>query len=98
MVHGALGDHPAIVVEETALKGNPATALIDAAAQADLLVIGSRGHGGVVGTLLGSVSLQCVTRAACPVVVVRGNTKVPLSPVRHEASIKGGAASWEKRS
>jgi nucleotide-binding universal stress UspA family protein len=49
----------------------PARALLDAAIGADLLVVGSRGRGGVRGLLLGSVSQQCVHHAPCPVVVVR---------------------------
>ncbi len=38
---------------------------------ADLLVVGSRGHGGLTGMLLGSVSKYCVTHAKCPVIVFR---------------------------
>ena len=45
--------------------------LLAAAEGADLLVVGSRGHGAVMGLLLGSVSEYCVTHASCPVVVVR---------------------------
>lgn len=41
-----------------------------AAEEADLLVPGSRGHGGIAGLRLGSVSVHCIQRAACPVVVV----------------------------
>lgn len=51
--------------------GDAATALIERSHQADLLVVGSRGHGGFAGLLLGSVSQKCVQHAACPVVVVR---------------------------
>jgi nucleotide-binding universal stress UspA family protein len=49
----------------------PARALLDSAIGADLLVVGSRGRGGVKGLLLGSVSQQCLHHAPCPIVVVR---------------------------
>lgn len=54
------------VIEE----GHPAVLLVRAAATADLLVVGSRGHGGFTGMLLGSVGQHCVHHALCPVVVV----------------------------
>jgi nucleotide-binding universal stress UspA family protein len=51
-------------------RGPPATALLERSVGADLLVIGSRGHSEFAEMLLGSVSLHCVARAPCPVVVV----------------------------
>ncbi|HEY2553329.1 MAG TPA: universal stress protein [Streptosporangiaceae bacterium] len=50
--------------------GHPVDALIEESQDADLLVVGSRGHGAWTGMLTGSVSLHCVTTASCPVVVV----------------------------
>lgn len=66
-----LGSEPAIPVEIQVTSGAAAEVLLDAAANADLLVVGSRGHGAFAGMLLGSVSTHCVHHAHCPVVVVR---------------------------
>jgi len=50
---------------------SPASAIIDAAQNADLVVVGSRGHGGFPGLHLGSVTTQVINHAPCPVLVVR---------------------------
>lgn len=52
------------------IEGHPAQALVRAAEGAVALVVGTRGHGGFVGALLGSVSQHVVAHATCPVVVV----------------------------
>jgi nucleotide-binding universal stress UspA family protein len=59
-------------VERVAVEGVAARVLVEAAEGADLLVVGSRGHGGFAELLLGSVSHQCAQHAPCPVVIVRG--------------------------
>jgi len=65
------GAPPADVEVETVVReGAPARVLLDEAADADLLVVGSRGLGGFRGLLLGSVSQQCAHHAPCPLVIV----------------------------
>ena len=54
------------------VNGHPAQVLQEAAAGADLLVLGSRGHGSFADALLGSVGQYCVHHARCPVLVMRG--------------------------
>ena len=74
IMHGALsGQFGAKLpgwVSSSSLEGNAAQRLIDASDGAEMLVVGSRGHGGVVGLLLGSVSSACAEKAHCPVLVV----------------------------
>ena len=63
-------------IEKRVEQGDPATVLIDQSRDADLLVVGSRGHGGFASLLLGSVSQVCAQYAACPVVIVRDRSQM----------------------
>ncbi|MBC2902218.1 universal stress protein [Streptomyces cupreus] len=66
--------HPGVPIETGLARGDPAEALINAAEDADVLVVGTRGRGGFAGLLLGSVSRKVAAHAHRPVVVVRGDT------------------------
>ncbi|MFG3204168.1 universal stress protein [Streptomyces sp. NPDC048192] len=66
-----VGPQPRVEVRTEVRYGAPAGVLLDAARDASLLVVGSRGRGGFTGLLLGSVAQHCTQHAACPVVVVR---------------------------
>jgi nucleotide-binding universal stress UspA family protein len=63
-----------VEIEQRVVEGTAGAVLVDESRRADLLVVGSRGHGGFAQLLLGSVSQQCAQHAACPVVIVRSRT------------------------
>lgn len=65
------GLDPEVPVRPSVAEGHAAEVLVHAARGADLLVVGSRGHGGFTSALVGSVSLYCVLHARCPVLVLR---------------------------
>jgi nucleotide-binding universal stress UspA family protein len=64
------GDDRPAGLEARVVHGSARTVLIDASRGASLLVVGSRGHGGFAGLLLGSVSSACSEHAHCPVLVL----------------------------
>jgi nucleotide-binding universal stress UspA family protein len=62
--------HPGVPVRTEVVTGRPREVLLGAAADASLLIVGTRGHGGIRGMLLGSVSHAVLHHATCPVAVV----------------------------
>ena len=64
-----------VEIEQRVVQGAPAGVLVNESRDADLLVVGSRGHGGFAQLLLGSVSQQCAHHSECPVVIVRAKRK-----------------------
>ncbi|HUB38380.1 MAG TPA: universal stress protein [Streptosporangiaceae bacterium] len=70
-ISAAVGKDAPVKISSTVRQGNAAQVLLDAANRADLLVVGSRGHGGFTQALLGSVSQHCVHHSTCPVVIIR---------------------------
>ncbi|MFD8234787.1 universal stress protein [Streptomyces sp. NPDC059696] len=69
-VAGRTATHPEVVLRHEVVKGHPVRTLVDASAHALGLVVGTRGHGGFSGMLLGSVSQGVIHHARCPVLVV----------------------------
>ncbi|MFH9553451.1 universal stress protein [Streptomyces sp. NPDC017435] len=76
--------HPGLTVTTDVREGGPVETLVAAAADAELLVLGSRGHGPVVGFLLGSVGQQVIAEAARPVVLVRAGDRPSSEVAGHE--------------
>jgi nucleotide-binding universal stress UspA family protein len=80
LVREAVGAKPGVRILKKTVMGNPAQVLVQRSANADLLVVGSRGLGGLTGMLLGSVGHHCAAHSHCPVVIVHA---APL-PEKHE--------------
>jgi nucleotide-binding universal stress UspA family protein len=71
-VSAVLGGTPDVPLERHIIQGKAAQVILEAATDADLVVVGSRGRGGFSGLLLGSVSSQVAHHAHCPVTIVHG--------------------------
>ncbi len=81
-VQEAFGGNPPEGFTGVCIRGTPAKVLMEDSKSAQMLIVGSRGHGGFAGMLLGSVSSACAEHAGCPVLVVHGERdawKVPVS-------------------
>jgi nucleotide-binding universal stress UspA family protein len=71
LVEEVAGENPGVEIESVAVQGPAASVIVDAAKDAQLLVVGSRGHGRFAGLLLGSVSQALAHHAPCPLVIHR---------------------------
>jgi nucleotide-binding universal stress UspA family protein len=69
-VREAFGSDPPAGLRRTVRQGHAASVLAEAGAGAEMLIVGSRGHGGIAGMLLGSVSYSVSAHARCPVLVM----------------------------
>jgi len=76
-VRAVFGDQPPAGLQRQVLEGGAAKVLLDAGEGAIMLVVGSRGHGGFAGLLLGSVSANVAEHASCPVLVIHGGQPPP---------------------
>jgi nucleotide-binding universal stress UspA family protein len=77
-------DRAGVLHESEILEGNPASRIAEVARSrnADLLVVGSRGHGGLASALIGSVSRALLTQSPAPVMVVRERAHMPAAAAR----------------
>jgi nucleotide-binding universal stress UspA family protein len=76
-VDEVFGEQRPAGLQLTVREGNAAQVLLQASEGARVLIVGSRGHGGFTGLLLGSVSAACTEHATCPVLVLHGDTPAP---------------------
>jgi nucleotide-binding universal stress UspA family protein len=76
-VLAVFGDQPPAGLQRQVREGGAAKVLLEAGEGAIMLVVGSRGHGGFAGLLLGSVSANVAEHASCPVLVIHGDQAPP---------------------
>ncbi len=98
---GTLRAQVSTEIRPMVVQGHPARVLPEVAVEAQLLVVGSRGHGAFVGSVLGSVSLSVVGRAPCTVAVVpdagqsHGRKENLAIHRRREADVSSEASHWQ---
>jgi nucleotide-binding universal stress UspA family protein len=73
----AFGDETPAAMQFQIREGGAARVLIEECEGATMLVVGSRGHGGFAGLLLGSVSANVAEHAPCPVLIIHGSQQPP---------------------
>jgi nucleotide-binding universal stress UspA family protein len=81
-VREVFGEHPPPGLRLVVCEGSPARVLRDRSVGARLLVVGSRGHGGFAGLLLGSVSAGLAEHARCPVLIIHGDEAIDVTTAR----------------
>ncbi|GAA2250258.1 stress-inducible protein [Streptomyces ruber] len=86
--------HPGVEVSTEQRAGTPADALVDAARDAELLVLGSRALSGIGGFLVGSVGQAVVARTEAPVVLVRAGEQAADEHVMDPAGIPSAATAF----
>ncbi|MFJ7134783.1 universal stress protein [Streptomyces fungicidicus] len=81
--------HADLTVTTETVAEEPEYVLVREARNASVVIVGTRGRGGITDLLLGSVSLTVATEAACPVVVVRGAQDDRAADARHGRIVVG---------
>ncbi|MGC0400509.1 nucleotide-binding universal stress UspA family protein [Streptomyces sp. SAI-126] len=79
--------YPELPIDTGEVSDLAVSALLNQAEEAEMLVLGSRGHGAIAGFLLGSVGQQILARAKSPVVMVRANERTTAEPDRAEVAV-----------
>ena len=79
MVDDVLGADSSVAKSVDVVEGHASKVLVERSRHAELLVVGSRGHGGFDGMTLGSVSGHCAEHAHCSVMIVRPSTESEMS-------------------